>query len=51
MTGIIEAYRDKHGDIALTDQNEQLFEYGDQSITAEQKVARSEEHTSELQSH
>jgi len=39
LTGIIEAYRDKHGDPALTDQNAQLFEYGDQKITVEQRVA------------
>ncbi len=39
LTGIIEAYRDKHGDIALTDQNERLFEYGDQRITTEQRIA------------
>ncbi|MBL1259659.1 MAG: hypothetical protein COB33_012480 [Thiotrichaceae bacterium] len=39
LTGIIDAYKDKHGDIALTDQNERLFEYGDQRITSEQWAA------------
>ncbi|BAP56384.1 hypothetical protein THII_2087 [Thioploca ingrica] len=39
LTGIIEAYRDKYGNIALTDQNERLFDYGDQRITSEQRVA------------
>jgi len=41
LTGIIEAYKDKHGGIALTDQNERLFEYGDQRITSEQRAAYS----------
>jgi len=39
LTAIIEAYRDKYGNIALTDQNARLFEYGDQRITAEQRAA------------
>lgn len=39
LTGIIEAYRDKQGNIALTSQNTDLFEYGDQTITAEQQAA------------
>lgn len=38
LTGIIEAYTDREGNIALTDQNERLFEYGDQTITGEQRV-------------
>ncbi|NOZ84279.1 MAG: hypothetical protein GXP60_05675 [Epsilonproteobacteria bacterium] len=39
LTGIIEAYRDKHRDIALTNQNKRLFKYGDQRITDEQRAA------------
>lgn len=39
LTGIIEAYKNKHGDVALTDQNTRLFKYGDQSITTEQEAA------------
>ncbi len=39
LTGIIEAYRDKHGYIALTNQNKRLFKYGDQRITDEQRAA------------
>ena len=38
LEGIMEAYRDKQGNIALTDQNARLFEYGDQSVTPEQRV-------------
>ncbi len=39
LTGIIEAYKDKHGNIALTDQNTRQFKYGDQRITTEQWAA------------
>ncbi len=39
LTGIIEAYKDKQGNIALTNQNKRLFDYGDQRITSEQRVA------------
>lgn len=41
-TGINEAYKDKHGDIALTSQIENLFNYGDQRITAEHLLLLSE---------
>lgn len=39
LTGIIEAYMDQSGSIALTEQNHRLFEYKDQRITAEQRQA------------
>ena len=39
LSNIIEAYRDKQGDIALTNQNERLFEYGDQRISSSQQAA------------
>lgn len=39
LTGIIEAYRDKYGNLALTNQNQRLFDYGDQRITSEQWAA------------
>jgi len=39
LTGIINAYRDKYGHIKVTDQNNQLFNYGDQKITSEQRAA------------
>lgn len=39
ITGMIEAYRDKYGSLAWTDQNKRLFNYGDQRITPEQRAA------------
>ena len=39
LSNIIEAYRDKQGHIALTNQNERLFDYADQRITSSQQAA------------
>jgi len=38
LTNVIEAYVDRQGRVALTDQNAQLFDYGDQTITSLQKI-------------
>lgn len=38
LTRVVEAYVNRQGEIALTDQNERLFDYGDQRITPQQKV-------------
>ncbi len=38
MSGVFEFYRDRHGNIALTNKNHILFQYGDQKITPEQKA-------------
>lgn len=38
LSGIVKIYVDKYGDIALTDQNTKLFNYGDQRITSEQQA-------------
>lgn len=38
LTHIVEAFVNSRGEIALTDQNERLFDYGNQRITEQQKV-------------
>lgn len=38
-TAIIEYYWDREGNIAATDQNARLHEYGDLRVTAEQRIA------------
>jgi hypothetical protein len=38
LTRVVEAYVNRQGEIALTDQNERLFDYGDQRITPQQKI-------------
>lgn len=39
LTSSVEAYVDSHGKVALTSQNHNLFHYGDQTITPEQKLS------------
>ncbi|NWO06364.1 MAG: hypothetical protein HLX50_11905 [Alteromonadaceae bacterium] len=38
LTRVVEAFVNRQGEIALTDQNERLFDYGNQRITEQQKV-------------
>lgn len=38
LTRVVEAFVNRQGEIALTDQNERLFDYGNQRITERQKA-------------